>query len=234
MTNSSDADFEDPANYRGPTWQFPMPLNRGIAVDSMASVAAPLLAGFSITLIGVVAQAPQSFRWPAATLFVLIVVVILMVACVQFGFRARPYLYSPGDIENWWPDRKPKWIIQSLVEQQKGHYAEWLKWHSRARLSYNSAIVVLGIGLALVAVPPLSYEGASGPLDGLESSIRWIAAGLALAGATTELAWILVDNVRHAAQLRRVREAQQAALQPTRSDDAVGDLAQAGERRDER
>ena len=34
-----------------PAWRRPVPLGYGVAVDSMSNVAAPLLAGFSISMI---------------------------------------------------------------------------------------------------------------------------------------------------------------------------------------
>jgi hypothetical protein len=57
-----------------------------------------LVAGFSLTPLGVIASIPDSFRWPGTVTTVLVIVVILLVACIQFRFRAGSYLYSAADV----------------------------------------------------------------------------------------------------------------------------------------
>jgi hypothetical protein len=59
------------------------------AVDSATGVAAPLLGGFTLTLIGLIVSGPEDFRWPGWTLLLLTLAVLLFVACVQAGFWAR-------------------------------------------------------------------------------------------------------------------------------------------------
>jgi hypothetical protein len=171
------------------TWKVPIPYGRAAAVESMTGTAAPLLAGFSLALLGVIAQAPSSFRWPGVAMTVLCVVVALLVACVQFGFRARSYVYSRTDLEAWLPGPYDQEFEDAFADQQRADWQEWVKWHGEARLTYNLAIVLLAVGLALVLVPPRSYP-APGTLTEAERIIRWAGAAFALAAGAGELGWI--------------------------------------------
>jgi hypothetical protein len=99
-------------------------------VSTMASVAAPMLAGFTIALAGVVAQAAEKFRWPSAALLVLAVAAILLINAVQAGF---------------WSQRP--------VALEKIRF-----WRTAASFSYDAGIVVLLVGLALVLAPPSSSD----------------------------------------------------------------------------
>lgn len=162
-------------------WKHPAPLGRGAALEGMAGIAAPLLAGFSLTLVGVIASSPGSFRWPGADLAVLVVPVVLLVACVQFGFRARSYLYSAADIGAWRPDFREK-FEDVLKRDQIDDFGRWRVWERRAGRAYNLAICVLAVGVAL-AVAPLAHSHQAG--------LRWLASAVALAGGVAEAIWIV-------------------------------------------
>jgi hypothetical protein len=172
-----------------PPWRFPVPFGRGPAMDTMTGIAAPLLAGFSLALLGVVAQAPDNFRQPGAALLMLTLTTISMVACVQLGFRARSYLYSVDEIASWWPEPRPEFFTRALQKQQAGHFELWLRWSDRARLAYNASVVMLAFGVALVLAPPAGDGGA-------ESAIRWVASALAGIAGLGELGWAAHDRVR--------------------------------------
>jgi hypothetical protein len=47
-----------------PKWRKPSPLGYGNAIDAVGSVASPLLAGFSLASVIVVANDARHFRWP--------------------------------------------------------------------------------------------------------------------------------------------------------------------------
>lgn len=191
-----------------PRWEYPPPFGRAAAVETMTSVAAPLLAGFSIAVIGVVAQAPSSFRLPGITLAILTITAILLVACIQVGFRARAVLYSKAEIDSWWPeeDRKADPLIDySIRVNQNNDYKKWLDYHKRARQFYNLAIVSLAFGISTALVPP-SYYGSidhSIQLSQLESIARWTATGLATLAGLGEISWWISDNKRHREILRK-------------------------------
>src|SRR6476646_11116124 len=113
-------------------WKMPYPYGASAAIESMSGIAAALLAGFSVTLLGVVAQAPTSFRWPGAALIGLLVTAILLIACVQVGFRARKYIYSRADFEQWCP--QPVENQQEEDDLRDMQAADYAKWKSRQRI----------------------------------------------------------------------------------------------------
>jgi hypothetical protein len=197
-THASDTESTERAT---PTelivWAGPGDFGQPAAFDAKTGVAAPLIAGFSLALLGVVAQAPTSFRWPGATLTVLAMVVMMLAACVQFGFRGRAVLYSKADVESWGRlstlGRQADEGLRAAVQARD--MAEWRRWHQRSRLTYNAGIVVLAVGVALALAPPARYV-PDHPLPASEAAWRWIGFGLALVGAVLELGWIVGDELR--------------------------------------
>ena len=175
-------------------WEFPVPFGRGSATETMTGIAAPLLAGFSLALMGVVAQDPSNFLLPGAALFSLTATTILMVTCVQLGFRARSFLYSAADISAWWPEPRPVIVTAALQAQQAGHFQKWLSSSERARLAYNAAVVTLALSVALVLAPPGS--ASEGAVSMVDFGIRWAACALAGLAGLGELAWAVHDRLR--------------------------------------
>lgn len=170
------------SNFQRPAWRKPAPLGYGSALDSMSNVAAPLLAGFSITAIAAVAADSDKFRWPGAALLSLTLATILLVTSLQFGFHARGYLYSGEDLRAWWTAEELERRSDELQETQHNHFARWEQWGARARMAYNSGIIVLATGIALLLAPPDSTGHT-------EAVLRWIAAAFAGLGALGELSW---------------------------------------------
>jgi hypothetical protein len=136
------------------------------AFDATATVAAPLLAGFSLTLIGVVAQAPTAFRWPDTALLLLTVTVLLLVMSVQSGFWARRYRAEPSGRE------LP--VVERTARQ----------WMAVGRASYDGGLVALMLGLASVLAPPAG------------GTVRWVAAAIMAAAALGEVIWATVARLR--------------------------------------
>jgi hypothetical protein len=91
----------------------------------MATVAAPMLAGFTVTLIGVVAQADDRFRYPELSLLLLTLAAAALITCVQAGF--------------WFQRPVPHTSVR--------------RWRSVARLSYDGGIVMLFAALSTVLTP---------------------------------------------------------------------------------
>jgi hypothetical protein len=175
-------------------WYPPDPPGRGPAIEGMAGIAAPLLAGFSITLIGVIAQASENFRWPGPALAVLVIAVALLIATVQFGFKARTFLYSAADVEAWRPDTFADERLRNvLAKNQRDDYGNWQRWGRNAGRAYDTAICFLALGLALTVAPPV-LTSSGHPLGGEEATFRWIAFALALAAGTAELSWVVINR----------------------------------------
>jgi hypothetical protein len=163
----------------------------------MANVAAPLLAGFSITAIAAVSASSDKFRWPGAALLALTLAAILLVTSLQFGFRARSYLYSGEDVASWWTRDEMDRRLENLAQTQRDDFELWMRWSARARGAYNLGIVVLAIGIAAVLAPPHSTEQS-------QAAFRWIAAAFAAVGALGEFCWGTIPVVNRRLQLRRM------------------------------
>lgn len=148
----------------------------------MSVVAAPLLAGFSITLIGVVAQAPANFALSGVTMLTLAVAAVYFVVCVQCGFWARQYLASPADLAAW---EFPIDDAQKKVQAEHGRAYE--AWRYRTRKSYQVAILVLTLGLAFALVP-------RGSEDVVNYVTRWSAVAVVAVALGFEYWWIRGPN----------------------------------------
>lgn len=206
-------------DFRPAWWKHPAPLGRGSAVEAMAGIAAPLLAGFSLTLLGVIASIPDSFRWPGAVIMVLVIAVTLLVACIQFGFRARSYLYSAADVRDWRPDFIAEPIREHVLKtDQRTDFEQWEVWDRWAGRAYNLAICVLAVGIALAAAPP---PGASEP------GLRWFAAAIALGGGVAEASWIFGGSVAHGVRRARAARGPSRACSPWEYQ-AIGPIVNSG------
>lgn len=126
----------------------------------------------------------------------LVVVITLMVACVQFGFRGLDVLYSRDEVEQWLPftveDRQVQ--LARMADMQQADMAKWRIWHARSRFAYNWGIVLLGVGVALVVAPPVAYQDGH-TLSAVEATIRWVGSGVAMIATLCELIWMLKDRV---------------------------------------
>ena len=143
----------------------------------MGSVAAPLLAGFSLTVATLVLTATTAFRWPNVVLGALVVAIAAFVAAVQFAFRARLYAVTPSQIEEWYPNASANRRTM-MRREQRLYRSEYRRWSDRSRSAYNVGLVTLGLGLASALIPPDFTEG------------RQIVFGLALVGVVVECLWI--------------------------------------------
>jgi len=159
--------------------RMPMPLGYSAALENVGTTAAPLLAGFAFTLIGLVVTSSNALAQPALALLLLLVVAsLLLIGTVQFAFNARRYYIPPGDylsLVQMTPD-------DITEEELRREYSDWLLEHGklldRARATYNAGIVFLLAGVAVVLIPP--GQLADVPL------LRLIAAGFVFAGAVVE------------------------------------------------
>jgi hypothetical protein len=93
-----------PEPFPKPTWSVPIPYGYDEAATIAGSVGAPLLAGFSVSLIGIVIGYGSHMRAPGVALIVLSAAAVMLLASVQLCFKARMYFVTPTEIESWWPD----------------------------------------------------------------------------------------------------------------------------------
>jgi hypothetical protein len=156
-------------------------------MDAVSAVAAPLLAGFSITLVGVVAQASPNFALPGAAMLTLSAAAIFFVVSVQCGYWARQYLASPADLIAWDLSSSD---AQKIEQARNSRVYE--SWQSRAGRSYEIAIVLLTVGLGITLVP----LGTDSTADYV---VRWVAVGVVGFAFVFEIYWIagpeIIDRI---------------------------------------
>jgi hypothetical protein len=179
-----------------PKWRKPAPLGYGNAIDSVGSVASPLLAGFSLASVIVVADDAGHFRWPGAIMLALCIAAVVLIGAVQCAYNARQYLWSASEVSNWWPDMKENWRREELLrEEQDAGFHRWQVWARRTRITYDFGILALLAGLAL-ALPPQHGTG-------VQNSLRWVACGVAFAACAGEAFWIAMGYWQRGSEARR-------------------------------
>jgi hypothetical protein len=159
----------------GPDWIPPGPLGLNAAVSSATSVAAPLLAGFALTLVGLVLQVEEHLRLPGAALALLVAAALALLAAVQLGVWTRQYAVTPDELTQWHPDLGPR----DLANAQRGHLLEHAAWYQRFTVAYHAGITLMLAGLTVALVPD----------DGLDG---WRIGAIVLGGlgVAAELIWI--------------------------------------------
>jgi hypothetical protein len=173
-----------------PTWRKPAPVGFGAALASATFVAAPLLAGFSVTIIGLVLRGQADFRWPGLTLLLLTMSSILLVASLLFGISSQKFFYSQSELENWWTEEEFKENLDNLSFHQQidFHHWQWQGW--RAFACYNAGIASLAAALATLLVPVPKDACAVAACKAL-SAIVMATAALAAAVSGGRTSWEL-------------------------------------------
>lgn len=173
-----------------PTWQVPYPYGFAAALDSAGTIAAPLLAGFSITLIGLVVASPNKMRWPDEALALLTGAAVLLILAVQCAYSARQYIVGPDELAAWWPDISHDERSRQVRREQWGHFNFVDLWAKRFRRSFHAGLVLMLASLALILVPAATDDGGA-PVA--VSAGRYVAIAIAAAGSFAELAWLALN-----------------------------------------
>ena len=140
-------------------WQYTHPLGTVDANRAMGTVAAPLLAGFTLTTIVVLLTMSSMKNMPlydwGVTFFV--VAAVLFIFAVQFTFMGLMYAVSPSERIEWLPRlsgqepddeayaRAAKIQAMDLVLQKR--------YFTRAASSYGLGILSYTVGLGLIITP---------------------------------------------------------------------------------
>ena len=82
------------------------PYGCAAAIDGFRSVAAPLLAGFAIAVVGITVPltATSPVRYPGTAIAFTALSALMLLASVQCTMWARQYAIHPNDMLEWWPD----------------------------------------------------------------------------------------------------------------------------------
>jgi hypothetical protein len=141
-------------------------------IKSVGDTAAPVLAGFSFTVVIVVSDDAGHFRWPGEAILALTVAAIALVAAFQCAKYARD--------QRWPGANRPRssiwWTGLGYFSQAPEKRTEaWRKW---TRRYYHLGITALLAGLAFTLAPQ--------HVTGAQEILRWIASGLAFAACAGE------------------------------------------------
>jgi hypothetical protein len=131
----------------------PEPYGAFATVDGLGGVAAPLLAGFAVTLLALVTQIASTLRYPDAALVLFALATALFLQVVQLNARARGYAVTPAQIREWYADFDDPQRQRVLAWELRHHRECWLYLVRRTRMRYNVAILALLLGSAMVLVP---------------------------------------------------------------------------------
>ena len=162
-------------------------------IRSVGETAAPVLAGFSVTVVIVVSDDADHFRWPGLASLLLTVAAIALIAAVQCAKYARVMRWSGANrttSSSWWTQAR----YFSLSQQQRTTF-----WRQMTRGFYHLGLSALLAGLAFALAP--QHGG------GTQQVLRWVASGLAFAACAIETTVFLtagrnVATAGHAAQTK--------------------------------
>ena len=165
-------------------WVPPAPLGEADAVQILSGVAAPLLAGFSFTLIGIIVPTPfDHLRWPNLTLALLVGAAVTLIIAVQVGARARAYQTDPDTVGMW----LYFFNLTDRVRQQQWHAARLRVWSAASRVMFDLGILFLFASATLFLVPRGSLTSAS--------AARLAPSGIMAVGFGIECIWLVIGVV---------------------------------------
>ena len=172
-------------------WNVPTRYGYHHAVQSVSSVASPLLAGFSVTMLVLVVQGPRYLRWPELALCLLVFSAIGFISSLQFGIWARSYVATPNEIMQWWPEAaEGSAILSRLMYEQSSDHDRHLKLASWTMLSFNLSVPILFGALTAALVPSAPIPPA-----------RWVAIIIMGLATATELGWFVHNYSSRARKL---------------------------------
>jgi hypothetical protein len=174
---------------RDPEPLYPIPVFYGeaAATEFMGGIAAPLLAGASVAIVGVIVQQPGSLRHPGVTLFLLVLASCFLIMSVQFGFLARRHHSTPADIEQWLKPLTGDALVEQVRDDLTDDAALLGWWSDFARYAYGGGVVLLWTGIGFAVLPPADAD---------EAAWRCAASIAAYVMAGLEVAWLAVSRLR--------------------------------------
>ena len=178
---------------RPPTEDRPPTSGYTESADRLGSTAAPLLAGFAVSFLGLLPTSASSVRWPDPTLALVTLAAVLLMLSMQLFIVGRQYHLPYDEFATYTPD-----LDDAL--RRKAHAAAdgaYRRWVVRSRLAFNVGLVVLVLGIAMALMPVK---------DSLtDQPGRLVAAGIALLACIAELAFIVAREWNAARWNRSIR-----------------------------
>jgi hypothetical protein len=168
----------------GPFWLTPTKYGAAEAVMSMGTIAAPLLAGFSLAaFVLVLALSANDVRYGDVAALLFLLAAVFLVLAVQATFWARENLVTPDQLKEWWPDADEPYRVKQLKDEQAEHAAGFKTWGWRARTAYDLGLLCLLAGLTVLAIPPASANPPA----------RWVAVGVGAIAFALESIWVVAS-----------------------------------------
>lgn len=165
---------------------YPAPFGQSAATFMLGSAAAPVLAGFSVALIGLVLQAPGELEFSSVALLLLVSAALLLIIAQQYVLRAQRVYVSPDQWAAWMTlvSETRKRYLRGELEDHLTRHEQWI---DRAEVTFNAGIFVLLVGVAFALVPDVDafHEIPEG---------RLAASVVALLGGVAELGWVVYDR----------------------------------------
>jgi hypothetical protein len=177
----------------------PQPWGEAAAVDALATTAAPMLAGFSFALLGLVITGSSSLHWPSLTVALLVAAGLILSVAVQFGSIARRWAISPAD----WRELlsvAPETQLRALANAGPAALAKHRRWLLWTRIIFNCGLVVLFVAVAFALVPANPHNALTGG--------RIVGIAFAGVGAVGQTVVTVVMGIRAALWNRSIRSSQ--------------------------
>jgi hypothetical protein len=136
-------------------WSRPHPSNLGSATTRVHTVASPLLAGFAVSLIGIVSASRSAFVAPDALLALGTFGAGALVFAMQLGFWAEQHYLEPSRYVDWHPLAALDPV--ALYELRREQHNDWRRWdwyRARAGRFYRLGILSLLAAVAVATLPP--------------------------------------------------------------------------------
>jgi hypothetical protein len=168
-------------------WSRRRPINYAKQAEMVGGIAAPLLAGFSLTIVAqlVIGQDQPWLAGYAIALFA--IAAALLLNALQFSATALGYAATPTERLDYNPEAASNSEILHIVRVRQWEEMDLRARHmKRARYSYNAGLFAFLGGLGLIIVPQQDWPWPAGRLIGV------IAIGLSL---ILEALWVF-SNAR--------------------------------------
>jgi hypothetical protein len=157
---------DSPSSPRDPAlWRHPEPAGYVIGFTSFATIAAPLLVGFSLTaIITLSGNADSRGTRGNIAIAAFSIAAVLMLFTLQSGIAASQRAIPPDQRAAQYPEARYQlgWMRELLLDQWRDEKLAW-RLYTRCRWTYNLGIIAFLGGLIAVLIPP------PGKWDGLHT-----------------------------------------------------------------
>ena len=151
----------------------------------VGGIAAPLLAGFSLTIVAQLVIGHDQPWLAGYAIAVFALAAALLLNALQFSATALGFAATPAERLDYNPEAVSSTDILHIVRVRQWEEMDLRSRHmKRARYSYNAGLFAFLGGLGLIIVPHQSWPWPAGRLIGV------IAVGLSL---ILEALWVFTD-----------------------------------------